>query len=188
MTQAEVIFASGFAYPAANASSSSAQLLCAGATSKYQQPVYGGGFWQQGRSNQISTVDFTISLSGQSSATTATIAAGISTSPDSASGGTLITLPAFTCTSFSSAAVIGHLQISNWGSGYGTTSVATNLQTSGSVLYTNSSTNGSACAGLTQLATTDFSVNQWLFLTVTFSTASTSNSATLQQFTAWGSN
>jgi hypothetical protein len=187
-TQAEILWANGFAFPAANASSSSAQLLCTGVTGKYQQPVYPGGFWQQGRSNQISTADFTITLSGQSSATTAIIIAGIATSPDNASGSVLVTLPAFTCTSFSSATVIGHLDISNWGSGYGTSSVATNLQTSGELAYTNATTNGTVCAGPTQLATTDFSVNQWLYLTVTFNTASTSNSATLQKFSVWGNN
>jgi hypothetical protein len=188
-TQTEIIFANGFAYPAAAASSSAAQSLLAGASGEYQQPVYWGGFWQQGRSNQVSTVDFVISLSGEGSATTATFIAGLNTSAGTITGGkTLLTFPALTCTSFSSATVKGRLLIQNWGSGYGTSSVATNLQTSGDFTYTNSGTGGALAAGPTALQTTDFSVNQWLYLSVTFSTSSTSNSATLQALVVRGDN
>jgi hypothetical protein len=187
-TQTEVAFANSQAFPAANASSSSAQNLLAGSSGDYEQPVYWGGFWQQGRSNQISTVEFVITLSGEGSATTATFGAGLNTAAGTiTSGKTLLTFPAFTCTSFSSATVKGRLLISNWGSGYGVTS-ATNLQTSGDFIAYNASPGLAVAAGPTQLATTDFSVNQWLYLTVTFSTSSTSNSATLQQIAVRGDN
>ena len=188
-SQTEVLFANGFAYPAANASASTAQNLLAGASGKYQQPLYPGGFWQEGRSNQVSVVDFAISLSGQGSATTATITAALDTSAGTlTSDAVLLAFPAFTCTSFSSATVIGRLLISNWGSGYGTSSVATNLQTSGSLVVYNASPGLAIAAGPTQLATTDFSVNQWFCLAVTFSTSSSSNSATLQQIYVHGNN
>ena len=134
-------------------------------------------------------VEFVILLSGEGSATTATLGAGLNTAAGTiTSGKTLLTFPAFTCTSFSSATVKGRLLISNWGSGYGTSSVATNLQTSGDFIVYNASPGLAIAEGPTQLATTDFSVNQWLYLTVTFSTSSTSNSATLQQITVAGNN
>jgi hypothetical protein len=129
-----------------------------------------------------------ITLSGQSSATTATITAGLATTANNVSGSTLVALPAFTCTSFSSGTVFGHLLISNWGSGYGTSSVSTSLQSSGWLAYTGNSTNGVVTAGPTALQTTDFSANQWLYLTVTFSTSSTNNSATLEQLVVFGNN
>jgi hypothetical protein len=187
-TQEEVIFSSGFAYPTCNASSSGSQLLCAGATGEYQQPVLWGGFWQMGRSNQVATCWFAITLSGQGSTTTATIGAGLNTAPNNGSGSTLLTFPAFACTSFSSGTVLGYFKIANWGTGYGTSSVATNLQSAGLITYAGNSTTGVIPAGITQLATTDFSVNQWLYLTITFSTASTSNSAILKQFIVEGNN
>jgi len=185
-----VIFANGFAYPAAAASSSSAQSLMTGATGKYQQPVYWGGFWQQGRSNQTSTIDFSVILAGQGSATTAIFTAGLNTASNNISGSTLVACNAFTCTSFSSGTVAGHIEISNFGSGYGTSSVATNLWSTISLIANNGSTTGGvvAAGGPTQLATIDFSVNQWLYLTVTFSTSSSSNSATLQQLIVRGDN
>jgi hypothetical protein len=187
-TQSEVIFANGFAYPAANAASASAQSLITGASGKYQQPVFYGGFWQEGRSNQVSTADFVISITGQASATTAIITAGLNTAPNNITGSTLVASSAITVTSFSSASFIGRLLISNFGSGYGTSSVSTNLQSSMNLVYTNSATNGTNAAGPTALQTIDFSVNQWLYLTVTFSTSSATNSATLQQFMVSGLN
>jgi hypothetical protein len=191
-TQSEVVFSSGFAYPTANASSSGAQNLVAGASGKYQQPVLFGGFFQQGRTNQALSADFAVILSGQGSATTAIITAGLATSPQStttASGSTLVAANAFTCTSFASATVMGRLIVSCFGAGYGTSSVSTNLWSSMSIGYQNAgSAGGTVLGGPANLATIDFSVNQWLYFTVTFSTASSSNSAIMQQLVASGLN
>lgn len=187
-TQAEVLFANGFAYPAANASSNSAQLLITGASGKYQQPYFQGGFFQQGRTGQVAAAEFAVSLTGESSATTAIFTAGLATAANS-SGSTLVAAQPFTCTNFSSGTVHGRVLISNWGSGYGTSSVATNLQSTISLIANTASAAGVAAAGgPTQLATVDFSVNQWFYLTVTFSTSTSSNSATLEQVVLFGLN
>ena len=189
MTQTEVIFANGFAYPAANANSTSAQSLMTGASGKYQQPVFGGGFFQQGRSNQVASADFSCIL-----ATTATpnvtFTAGLNTASNNISGSTLVACNAFATSAWSGGTVHGHIDISCFGSGYGTSSVSTNLWSTISLIANNGSTAGGvvAAGGPTQLATIDFSVNQWLYLTVTFSSGSASNSATLQQIIVFGLN
>src|SRR5216684_3361026 len=180
LTNTEVIFSNGFAYPIANANSTSAQSLITGASGKFQQPYFPGGFWQQGRTNQVATAKFAIIL-----ATTATpnvtITAGLNTAPNNISGSTLVACNAFATSARSGGIVHGEVTISNFGSGYGTASVSTNLQSTISLIANNGATTGGvvAAGGPTQLATTDFSVNQWLYLTVTFSTGSASNTATL---------
>lgn len=193
-TQSELLFANGFAYPAANASSSSAQFLMTGASGKYQQPYFQGGFFQQGRTGQVAKAEFVITLAGQGSATTATFTAGLATAANTA-GSVLVAANAITCTSMSGGIVHGEVVISNWGSGYGTSSVATNLQSTIDLRFNNGATTqpaaslaGVALGGPTQLATVDFSVNQWFSLTVTFSTSSSSNSATLEQILLYGLN
>lgn len=185
-----MLFANGFAYPAANASSSSAQSLVTGASGKYQQPYFPGGFFQQGRTGQVAAVEFAVILAGQGSATTATFTAGLNTAANTIGGSTLVAANAFTCTSFASGTVHGRVIISNFGSGYGTSSVSTNLWSTMSAIFNNGSTTGggAVAGGPTQLPTIDFSVNQWLYLTVTFSTSSASNSATLQQLIVYGLN
>lgn len=189
-TQAEVIFANGFAYPAAAASSSAAQNLMAAASAKNQQPLFPGGFFQQGRQNQVAAVDFAVILSGQGSATTATFTAGLATTSGTISGSTLVAASAFTCTSYSSGSVMGKIIISCFGAGYGTgaTGTETNLWSSVSLNAFGNSAASTACGGPTNLTSIDFSVNQWLYLSVTFSTASVSNSATLQQVIVTGLN
>jgi len=188
-TQAEVLFSNGFAYPAANAASAAAQSLITGASGKFQQAVFPGGFFQQSRTGQVVSVDYLVSISGQASATTAILTAGLSTIPnDISSAKTLAASSAITVTSFTSAAFSGRLLISNFGSGYGTSSVATNLQSSMNLIYTNGATTGVNAVGPTALQTVDFSVNQWLYFSVTFSTSSGTNSATLQQIIVRGEN
>lgn len=193
-TQAEVLFANGFAYPAAAASSSAAQLLVTGASGKYQQPYFQGGFFQQGRTGQVAKAEFTITLAGQSSATTAIFTAGLATAANS-SGSTLVAAQSYTCTNFAAGIVHGEVLISCFGAGYGTNSVSTNLVSTIDLRVNNGSTpnqpaatSGVTLGGPTSLTTVDFSVNQWFYLTVTFSTSSTSNSATLQQLVLYGLN
>jgi hypothetical protein len=193
-TQSEVLFANGFAYPIANAASGAAQLLITGASGKYQQPYFQGGFFQQGRTGQVAKAEFTISLAGQGSATTAIFTAGLATAANS-SGSTLVAANAITCTSFASGIVHGEVLISCFGAGYGTSSVSTNLQSTMDLRFNNGATaqpsstgGGVALGGPTALQTIDFSVNQWFYLTVTFSTSNASNTATLQQLVLYGLN
>lgn len=193
-TGSEVLFANGAAYPAANAASTSAQSLITGASGKFQQPVFYGGFFQQGRTGQVAKAEFTITLAGQASATTATFTAGLNTAPNNVSGSTLVAANAITCTNFASGIVHGEVLISCFGSGYGTSSVSTNLSSTMDVRFNNGSTTQPAAAsgislgGPTALQTIDFSVNQWFYLTCTFSTSSASNSATLGQLVLYGLN
>lgn len=190
-TQAEVLFSGPPAnYAAAAASSSAAQSLVTGATGNYQQPLLPGGFFQEGRTNQLVRVTFSGVLAGQSSATTAIFTAGLNTAANTIGGSTLAAVNALTVTSFASGAFFGEFLIQNRGSGYGTSSVSTNLLTGGYAAVQNGSTTGGAMALAvpTALQTIDFSVNQWLYLTVTFSTSSTSNSATLEQLVVYGEN
>lgn len=188
-TQSEVIFANGFAYPTANANSTSAQSLIAGASGKYQQPVFYGGFFQQGRTGQVAAAEFAVILN-TSGTPNVTFTAGVNTSSNNVSGSTLVATNKFATSSWSGGTVYGRLIISNFGSGYGTSSVSTNLYSTMSVIANNGSTTGGvvAAGGPTQLATTDFSVNQWLYLTVTFDSGSASNTAVLQQLIVYGLN
>jgi hypothetical protein len=190
-TQSEVLFANGFAYPIANASSSAAQNLMAAASGKNQQPLFPGGFFQQGRAGQVAAVDFAIIMSGQASATTATITAGLNTNSGTISGSsTLVASSAFTMTSYASGSVMGRIIISCFGAGYGTgaTGTETNLWSSISMTAFGNSLATTATGGPTNLTSIDFSLNQWLSLAVTFSTASASNTATLQQIFVSGLN
>jgi hypothetical protein len=193
-TQAEIVFANGFAYPTANAASTSAQSLVTGASGKFQQPYFQGGFFQQGRTGQVAKAEFTITIGGQASATTAIITAGLNTAPNNVAGSTLVAANAVTVTNFASSIFHGELLISCFGAGYGTSSVSTNLSSTIDIRFNNGSTtqpaasSGQTLGGPTALQTIDFSVNQWLYLTVTFSTSSASNTATLGQLIVYGLN
>lgn len=193
-TQSEVLFSNGAAFPAANAASAAAQSLVVGASAKFQQPVFPGLFFQTGRTGQVVAADFAVILTGQASATTALFSAGLNTSSQGASGTvtgtTLASTGTFTCTSFSSATVRGRVLISCFGSGYGTSSVSTNLWTTIDVSYQNTSpaSAGVVLGGPTNVTNVDSSVNQWFWLAVTFSTSSATNSATLQQLAVYGLN
>jgi hypothetical protein len=188
-TQSEVIFANGFAYPTANAASSSAQSLITQASTKNQQPLLPGGFFQQGRANQLVAVDFSVILSGQASATTALFTVGLATSANNVGGTTLVSSSTFTCTSFASGTAMGRALISCFGAGYIGTGTETNLWSSMMVNAAGNSTNVTAAGGPTNVTSgIDFSVNQWLYLTVTFSTSSASNTAILQQLAVSGLN
>lgn len=189
-TQSEVLFSGPpAAYTAGGASSTAAFPLTAGATGNYQQPLLPGGFWQQGRNGQLVAWEMYLQVSAQASATTLTVVVGLDTAANSIAGlSTLISYPAFTVTSYSSGGIYLNGIIQNRGSGYGTSSVATNLQTSAWYLGTGNATTIQGVVNTTQLATTDFSVNQWLTVQGTFSTSNASNSAQLVSLVVRGEN
>lgn len=188
-TQAEVLFSNPVAYPAEGASSTSAVLLPTGASSAYQQPLFPGGFWQQGRANQVVTGLMSGVISGQGSATTATLTLALNTANNTASSNaTLGAFPALTMTSFSAGPFWVHFAIQARVVGYGTSSVSTQLVTSGAFWATGNSTSVFSLLAPTTLSTIDFSVNQWFSPTVTMSTNSASNTMTLQQLVIWGEN
>lgn len=189
-TQSEVLFSGPPApYTAGGASSTAAFNLTAGATGNFQQPLLPGGFWQMGRTNQLVDWEAYLLVSAQASATTLTVVLGLDTAANSIAGlSTLISFPAFTVTSYTSGGIYLKGSIQCRGAGYGTSSVATNLQTSAWYLGTGNATTIQGVVNTTQLATTDFSVNQWLTLQGTFSTSSASNSAQLVAMVVRGEN
>jgi hypothetical protein len=172
-------------YPAAAASSSSAQSLITGASGDYVQPVLPARFFQQGRQNQVVTGILSGIISGQGSATTAIITLGLATSSNTISGTTLVAAPAITVTSLSSAGWWMDFVINCRGSGYGTSSVSSTMLSACNLSCTGASGTTSAPNSVT---TIDSSVTQWLYASVTFSTSSVSNSCTLQIFDIFGMN
>jgi hypothetical protein len=191
MTQSEVIYSGPPAnYPAAGASGTTEVSAMVGATGVYSQPYFPGGFWQQGRQNQVARFTFALAVSAQVSATTLTLRLRLNTAPNSFvnTDPLLLAYNAITVTSYSAGSVVGTGIIQSRGTGYGTSSVATSLLSSGSLDAFGNSTVANGAAGPTALNTTDFSVNQWLELSVAFSTNSASNTATLEQFVLEGMN
>lgn len=175
-------------YTAGGTSSAAAFALTAGATGNYQQPVLRGLLLQQGRSNQVISVEGFIVVSG-TTATTLTLTVGTATTPNQSSlGGTMLTFPAMTVSSFSSGGVWFKSTTINRGFGYGTSSVATNLQTYGQWAAQGNSLGTAGAAPVTQLATIDGSVNQWITILGQFSGSSGTNSAQLTQLIVRGEN
>jgi len=192
-TQSEVLFAGPpAAYTTGGTSTASAFALTAGATTNFQQPVIRGLLLQPGRNNQLITLEGWVQLTGQASATTFTISVGLNTTPGGTSlTATLLTFPAITVTNYSNGSIYFRTSTINRGSGYGTSSVATNLETSG--LYLGQLSSGSATVSpgvvnMTQLATIDYSVNQWVTILGQFNTNSGTNAATLNQVILRGEN
>ncbi len=188
-TQAEVLFSNPAAYPAEGASSTSAVLLPTGASGAYQQPLFPGGFFQQGRQNQVVTGLMSGVISGQASATTATVTLALNTANNTAASNAVLgAFPALTITSFSAGPFWLHFVIQARNVGYGTSSVSTSLECSGSLWATGNSTSIFSLLVPTALQTIDFSVNQWFAPTVTMSTNNAGNTMTLQQLVIWGEN
>jgi hypothetical protein len=187
-TQAEVLFSNPSAYPAAGASSTSAALILTGASGAYQQPLFPGGFWQQGRQNQVIHGLISGTISGQASATTATVTLGLATSNNTASSETLGAFPALTITSFSSGPFWIEFVVQARNVGYGTSATATSLETSGCFFATGNSTSVFSLLAPTNINTVDFSVNQWFAPTVTMSTSNAGNTMTVQSVVIWGDN
>ena len=191
MTQTEALFSGPPSnYPAAGASSTSEVSAMVGASGDYAQPYWPGGFWIQGRQNQVSTFKFCLAVSGQSSATTLQVRLRANTAPNAftTSDPLLLAFPAVTVTSYSSGTIWGEGFVQCRGTGFGTSSISSNLLTSGTIQGTGNSLSVNACAGPTSLQTLDFSVNQWLEISVQFSTNNAGNTATLEQFVLYGDN
>jgi hypothetical protein len=188
-TQSEVLFSGPPAtYTTGGASSTAAFNLTVGSTGNYQQPLFPGGFWQQGRTGQLASFEGVLTVSGQGSATTLTVVLQLDTAANTIGGSTLLSFPAWTITSYSAGSIYFGGIIQNRGSGYGTSSVATNLQTSGWYIQSGNSLNVAGSVGPTQLATTDFSANQWFTVQGTMSTNSASNTAALASLVVRGEN
>jgi len=107
---------------------------------------------------------------------------GLATSANSIAGTTLVAPPAITVTSLSNVGWEFDFKIVMRSAGYGTTTVATSLITS--AVFSVGSTNLQTTAPPNLVTTIDASVTQWLYFSVTFSTASATNSATLQEILA----
>jgi hypothetical protein len=192
-TQSEVLFAGPVSnYAAAAASSASAQNLMVGATGDYVQPYLPAFFWQMGRQNQCIHATFWGIMTGQSSATTATLTAQLCTASNTATagtgGGTLVASTVITMTSISNQPWQFDVYTLARGVGYGTTSTSTNLVSFGNILINAATAPISGVSGPTSLLTIDASATWWYNLTVTFSTSSTTNSCTLEQIFLRGLN
>jgi hypothetical protein len=170
-------------YTAAAAASTSAQSLIGGASGNFSQPCIPFGFWQLTHSGQLILGTVAGAVTASTAATTMTIVLGTSSTSQSVSGGTATTI-------FTSAAVTINtttasqgwemdFRILSRGTGIGTTSASTTLLTSGALKV---ASNEVGCVAPVTVSTIDASVNQWLYATVTFSTSSTTNSCTLEQF------
>jgi hypothetical protein len=177
-------------YAAQAASSAAAQFLMPGASGAFEQPFIAANFWQMGRRNQRARIELTGVLNSTGgSGTTAIITVGLATAPNTATpgtgGGTLCANAAATVTSF--AANTGwrfKADLLARNVGYGTTSVSTQLLTDGEL-----SVGGvQAVAPPTLLSTIDCTAQWWVYATVTFSTAATTNSCQLTRVDVYGHN
>jgi hypothetical protein len=188
-TQAELIWSGPSAsYTAVNAVSASAQFLMTGATGAFEQPFIPANFWQMGRRNQRARVEIGGLLTGQGSATTAIFTLGLATAPNTATpgtgGGSLLATAAATVTSLAAVGWRFKADILSRNVGYGTTSVSTSLLTDGEVSIAAVQATGPP----TLLSTIDASLQWWVYLTVTFSTSSATNSCQLTRADVWGLN
>jgi hypothetical protein len=176
-------------YPAAGASSIVEVSAMVGATGVFSQPYFPGGFWQQGRQNQVARFTFAL-LVNAAATTTLQVRLRLNPSPNAfnTADPLLIAYNALTVSSYASGTIYGTGIIQSRGQGYGTTTVANNLITSGEINGQGNSLAVNGAGGPTALTTTDFSVNQWLELSVQFNTSSASNNATLEQFVLEGMN
>lgn len=164
-------------YPAAAAASSAAQSLVTGASGGFSQPSVPVGFFPLDKQGRVLLGHAGGKLTGQATATTAIFTIGLASSANSIAGTALVTTPAVTVTSLSNAGWELDFKAVLRGAGYGTTTVASSLLTSA---IASVGSNLQATAAPTLVTTIDASVTQWLYLTITFSTASATNSCTLQ--------
>jgi hypothetical protein len=195
---AALLFTNTAAYPAAAASSAAAQNLMAGATGAYEQPNIPFGYLQQGKIGQVLVGVAVGTITGQSTATTATWTLGMfpggtgsASAAGSIAGTSVLATAAYTITSFSAVAWELQFQTSFRTVGWGTTTVSTSPYTTGQFTINASSAPPTSALATNivipaQATTIDASVNQWVYLTITFSTSSTTNSCTLQQFILYG--
>lgn len=168
-------------YTAANAAATTAQSLIAQVSGNFQQPSIPAGFFQVGKTGQTISGRFTGIVTGQATATTMTLILGYASAAQSVAGTTLITGPALTVTSLSNAGWEFDFEILCRGTGQGTSANSTVLLTTG----TCSAGTVQGVATPTTVSAVDATAVNWLYATVTFSTASATNSAQLQKVTAY---
>jgi hypothetical protein len=190
-TQTELLWTGpSVSYAAQAASSAAAQFLMPGVSGAYEQPFIPANFWTMGRRNQRARIELAGLLTGQASATTAIFTVGLATgsTPNTATpgtgGGALVATQALTVTSFAAVGWRVTADILSRNIGYGTSSVSTSLITDAVVSIGNVNGTGPA----TLLSTIDASAQWWIYATVTFSTASTTNSCQLTRADVWGLN
>lgn len=170
-------------YPAAAAASAAAQNLMAGASGNFSQPYVPSSFLQQGKIGMSLIGSLAGVITGQGAATTAIVTLGLVNSAGSISGTSILASEALTVTSLSGKPWLLNFQSVIRTVGYGTTTISTTLLTTGTLDIGGSAVGtpvSSICTPVS-VTTIDASVNQWLYATVTFSTASATNSCTLQQ-------
>lgn len=170
-------------YPAAAAAVTTAQSLVTGASGGFSQPYVPVGFWPLDKQGRIIIGHLGGKVTASTTSTTLIITLGLATASNNVSGTTLVASPAITMNL--TTANLGwefDFKIVMRGSGYGTTTVSTTLDSSAIMSWNTLQ----AVAAPTLVTTIDASVNQWVYATVTFSTASTTNSATLQSVIMYG--
>jgi hypothetical protein len=172
-------------YPAAAAASAAAQSLVTGASGGFSQPSIPVGFFPLDKQGRAVIGHLGGKVTGQATATTAIFTIGLATAANSIATGavTLVTLPAITITSLSNVGWEIDFKAVMRGAGYGTTTVATTLATTA---IASVGSNLQATAAPNVVTTVDASVTQWLWASVTFSTASATNSATMQSAILYG--
>lgn len=146
-----------------------------------------GLFFQQGRQNQVVTIEGWLQVSGTTS-TTLTTQILLATTPNQSAGSTLVTFPGFVVSSYSAGNIWFRTSTLCLGFGYGTSSVATNLSTTGLYQGSGNSTTISGVVGTTALNVIDASVNQWVTIAGQFSGNSGSNLAQLTRVLMYGEN
>jgi hypothetical protein len=117
---------------------------------------------------------------------------GLNTTPNTIGGTSILATAAYTVSGFASVAWQLQWFTTCRGVGYGTTTASTTLATAGQITINASTvppiTAVSDVVPLNTVTTIDASVTQWLYMTVTYSTSSATNSCTLQQLTLLGMN
>ncbi len=183
-------------YAAQAAVASTAQFLMPGATGAYEQPFIPVNWWQIGRRNQRARIELGGLLTGQATATTAVFTVGLATAANTATpgtgGGVLCTTVAATVSNFAAGGWRLQADMISRGVGYGTTSVSTSLLTDAQVSIASGTyatpTNVTSTGAPTLLSTIDCGAQWWVYATVTFSTASATNSCQLTRAEVWGLN
>lgn len=192
-TQFELLFSGPPSnYPAAAAAVSTIQNTMTGASADFVQPYFPAFFWQMGRQNQAVHASFFGIVTGQASATTMTLTAQLCTASNTTTtgtgGGTLVASSAITITSISNQPWQFDVFTLSRGAGYGTSATSTNLLSFGNVTVNGATAPITGISGPTSLTTIDASATWWYNLAVTFSTASATNSCTLEMVMLRGMN
>lgn len=193
-TQMELLFSGPPAnYPAAAAAVSTIQNTMTGASADFVQPYLPAFFWQMGRQNQAIHATFFGIVTGQASATNMTLTAQLCTASNTTTtgtgGGTLVASTATVVTSLSNQPWQFDVFTLSRGAGYGTSATSTNLLSFGDLQVSGlAAFLPSPITGPTSLTTIDASATWWYNLAVTFSTASATNSCTLEMVILRGMN